>query len=109
MIKGIGCDIVEISRIEQNQAAFAAKILTASEITLYETLKNKQRKLEFLAGRFAAKEAIYKACNEMKLITNIEILNDENGKPVCLVDGYVIHISIAHEQAFAIAYAIWEE
>ncbi len=109
MIAGIGCDIVEISRLEQNQEALAEKILSAKELELYNTLKNKQRKQEFLAGRFAAKEAIYKACNEMKLITNIEILNDENGKPVCSVDGYTIHISIAHEQDVAIAYAIWEK
>ena len=108
MIIGIGCDIVEISRLAHRQEGLAKKILTVKEYQLYLSYR-KSRQLEFLAGRFAAKEAIIKALNEPKLLSDIEVLNNECGKPVCKLNDYTIHISIAHETNLAIAYAICEK
>ena len=63
MIRGHGIDIEEITSIgrayEKNER-FAEKILTAQELTRFSSLKGK-RKLEYLAGRWSAKEAFAKA------------------------------------------------
>jgi holo-[acyl-carrier-protein] synthase len=108
VISGIGCDIVHVNRIRKQNETFYKRVLTEKEQELYLSF-TEARKLEFLAGRFAAKEAIYKACNDTKVISNIEVLNDESGRPYCNVDGYKIHISISHDGDYAMAYAICEK
>ncbi len=45
---------------------------------------------------------------QAKLVKDIEILNDENGKPYCTLEGYKIHISISHETEYSCAYALCE-
>lgn len=108
MILGIGCDIVKIARVTFNEERLAYRILTKKELEMYETFHGK-RAQEFLAGRFAAKEAIFKALSvEDLVISQIEILNDEKGKPFCTFKEYQIHISISHEDEYALAYAIVE-
>ncbi|MFV0382366.1 MAG: holo-ACP synthase [Breznakia sp.] len=106
MIVGVGCDIVEIKRIVKTKEAFAKRILTKREYALYKTYKE-ERSVEFLAGRFAAKEAIVKAMGQALLLSDIEILY-KNKKPVCKREGYNLHISIAHEKNYAIAYVVCE-
>lgn len=62
-ITGLGMDAVELSRIEKIVAepkTFLQKVLTPAELEKYNSLPTK-RKVEFLAGRFAAKEAYAKA------------------------------------------------
>lgn len=103
MITGIGCDIVKIERLKQNHAKIALRILSVSELELYQSF-NGERQLQFLAGRFAAKEAIFKAHNDFEVMSNIEIL-EKNGKPYCETETHIIHVSISHEAAYAIAYA----
>ncbi|MEG1474161.1 MAG: holo-ACP synthase [Longicatena sp.] len=108
MMIGIGCDIVEIARIEAalRKDSFL-NILTPKERMLFDALKGKRR-IEFVAGRFAAKEAIYKAIHkEIKMeLKDIEILSDASGAPICTILACHIEISIAHENAYAIAYAL---
>ena len=63
MIKGIGIDAVELSRIKpivEKQGSFIQRVLTPNELTPFEKLSTK-RQIEFLAGRFACKEAFSKA------------------------------------------------
>lgn len=84
-----GIDIIEISRIKESIESlgehFKEKIYTKKEIEYCESKKN--AKFQHYAGRFAAKEAIFKAISE--LLDNkfdiswkdAEILDDENGKP----------------------------
>ena len=76
----VGIDIVELEHIK-DEKLLASKILSESEFLLYQ---KKENKLQFLGGRFAAKEALIKALGLSILGTNlkdIEILNKENGKP----------------------------
>ena len=104
MILGIGCDIVEIKRIEVAlQKDHVKRILTPKDMPFL-------RKAEWVAGRFAAKEAIYKAIHAIHACTlcDIEILSDDDGAPYCTMEEYAIQVSIAHEKAYAIAYAIVE-
>lgn len=107
MIKGIGVDIVDLRRIEKNKIALARKILTDNELLIFNNLSAKKRQIEFLGGRFAGKEAYFKAVSTKVSFKDIEILNDENGKPY--VNQENIHISLAHENEYAIAYIIYEE
>lgn len=123
MIYGIGTDITEIRRIEKaitRNKNFINKLFTKNEMDLWE---KKNFKLEFIAGRFAAKEAISKALGTGIRDFNfkdIEIINDELGKPQVILKpkaeniirkiskSYKIHLSISHEKEYAIAYALLE-
>ncbi|HLS20538.1 MAG TPA: holo-ACP synthase [Bacillota bacterium] len=115
MIKGIGIDIIELTRIEksiQKNKRIVKRVLTEGEQEVYETFTSDRRKIEFLAGRFAAKEAFAKAngtgIGELSF-QHIEILADENGAPKLSVKGYdptKLFISISHSDTFAIAQVI---
>lgn len=122
MIIGIGVDIVEIRRIKEaisKHANFIDRMFSKNEI---EYLKSRNLRPEFVAGRFAAKEAVAKALGtgfsgfEFK---DIEIDRTAAGKPLVVLKGkaklmaqkygdYKIHISISHGIDNAIAYAVME-
>ena len=107
MITGVGVDIVDLRRIAKKKESLAKKILTKSEYSLYLDCLTETRKIEFLGGRFAGKEAFFKAVSNPVPFTAIEILNDPSGKPYLNYDG--VHISISHERKYAIAYVICEK
>jgi holo-[acyl-carrier protein] synthase len=120
MIVGIGLDIIELDRIRrivERQPGFIKRILTIKEIEKFTTL-SKERKVEFLAGRFAVKEAYSKALGtgigEEIGFHDIEVLNDEKGKPVIhLIKEFpvtfTIHVSISHTRQYAAAQVILEK
>ncbi len=101
MIKGIGTDIVEHNRVNLQ---IARKVLSKNEYIEFNQRKNQ---VEFLASRFAAKEAIIKASDKKYLIKDIELTNLPSGKLVCNIKN--MHITISHEQNYSTAVAIWEE
>ncbi|MFZ3590200.1 holo-ACP synthase [Bacillus sp. DJP31] len=115
MIKGIGIDIIEIHRVEDLAARmpkFVQRILTEREIKKYEWLQGK-RKAEYLAGRFAAKEAFSKAMGtgigKGLQFTDIEIVQDPLGKPFFskpFTEG--TYLSISHSKEYAVAQVIIE-
>lgn len=102
----IGCDIVENKRLENKNETFLNHVLSEKEKDLYKT----RNKAEFLAGRFAAKEAILKCLPDIKKyqLCDIEILNHEDGKPYCNIEG-IVDISISHEKDYTIAVALYDE
>lgn len=104
MIIGVGTDICKIERVNLN---ISNQVLTKNELEIFNSFTFENRKKEWLAGRFAAKEAIYKALDKKIPINEIEILYDGE-KPNCIIEGYIVHISISHEKEFAIAYSIIE-
>lgn len=102
MIKGIGTDIIEHERVNLK---IAKRILTDQEYKRFSEL-NEELQVEYLASRFAAKEAIVKATNKKYTINQIEILNLDSGKPICNnIDN--IELSISHEKKYSVAFAIW--
>lgn len=109
MIRGIGTDIVQIERIDES---IATRILSANEQAVFASLSLPKRRREWLAGRFAAKEAIIKALTTKTNVIglrDIEILPDDHGKPiaVCPKAGNVkIDVSIAHERDYAVAFCV---
>ena len=122
---GLGTDIVNINRIKKiyskygNQ--FLNKILTESE-------KNSEKKLSrfknvsTIAKRFAAKEAISKAIgygfSNGIHFKDIEIYNDESGKPYANLNGkaktivnkiskkYNIFLTLSDDKPWAVATAL---
>lgn len=117
MIKGIGLDIAEIPRIRkamERSEKFQQRILSERELKLFYQLSEK-RKIEFLAGRFAAKEAYSKAkgtgIGKGCEFHQIEILKDSLGKPTLFFDGEFVsgHVSITHTKEYAAAQVILME
>ncbi|PHK48589.1 holo-ACP synthase [Staphylococcus edaphicus] len=115
MIHGIGVDLIEIERIQklyQRQSKLIERILTANEQQQFNHFNNEQRKMEFLAGRFATKEAFSKALGsglgKTVAFTDIDCFNNENGQPCINFDGYKVHVSISHTEHYAMSQVILE-
>ena len=116
MIAGIGIDLVELERmasIIEKQERFPERVLTLTEHAHFLIL-SKHRQLEFLAGRFAAKEAFGKAMGtgigKEFSFKDLEVMPNEKNKPVAkstLFSG-VIHISISHSKEYAVAQVVLE-
>ncbi|SFM29865.1 holo-[acyl-carrier-protein] synthase [Gracilibacillus orientalis] len=117
MIKGIGIDIIELRRIKEmveRQPKLLERILTKSEKELLENLQSNKRKIEFVAGRFAAKEAFSKArgtgMGQLSFL-DIEITNHKNGAPVLkskVLTAETCFISISHSEDYAVSQVIIE-
>lgn len=115
VIVGIGIDIVELERIAHSMKndRFIERLLTEREQTLAKTYET-PRRVEFVAGRFAAKEAYAKAVGtgiaRGLSWRQIEILPDDTGRPhVSAPYPGRIHISISHSEQYAVAQVIIEE
>lgn len=113
MIIGTGMDITEVRRIKQAHEKwgedFLQRVFTKNEI---KNAKTKTSFYQHLAGRFAAKEAVFKAAGDKELSwQDIQIHNDAEGKPICLFlngkgKNISVHISISHVKTYAVANAI---
>ncbi|MFD2617328.1 holo-ACP synthase [Terrilactibacillus laevilacticus] len=117
MIIGIGIDMIELSRIERlvRNDQFIEKILTCKERERYYTLST-HRKAEYLAGRFAAKEAYSKArgtgIGKKLSFHQMEVSNNEQGQPFFSkpqTDHEKAHVSITHTKEHAAAYVVIEQ
>jgi holo-[acyl-carrier protein] synthase len=123
MIVGIGTDIIEVNRVEtllSKQKRFRERIFTQGEIEYCERKKNKNQNY---AARFAVKEAFLKAIgtgwSKGVQFKEIEVVNDEKGKPELVLSGTVkqisdemgvtnIQVSISHLKDLAIGTVILE-
>lgn len=123
MIFGIGTDIIEVARIEKMIARgrqYLDAIFTDAEVEYCEA---KARKSEHYAVRYAAKEATLKALGVGwrggLAFSDIEVINDELGKPRVVVHGKTkeifdqnqirqTSISLSHGRDSAIAVIILE-
>ena len=116
MIIGIGNDIVEIERVRRAVASehFTQRVFTETEIKYCES-RGKQSAASY-AARFAAKEAFFKAIGTgiFSDLTEVEIVNDSNGKPEIFLHGKVksfadnlgvknIFLSMSHSKNYAVA------
>src|SRR5688572_5268133 len=110
MIVGIGIDMIEVERVMSkinNGNGFKEKIFSKGEIQFCES----NLKAMNYAARFAAKEAFLKATGLGLLLgydlSEIEVVNDTNGKPSFSLSGNFkmqaelnnwnkIHLSLSH-------------
>ena len=109
-MKGIGVDIVSVSRLKAN---VADKILSKKEMSEFNAyLKtNKVRAMEFLAGRLACKEAYLKAVGvgsyEGVPLPDLSIYKDENGVPKFKgMDN--VRVTVSHDNGVAVAFVVIE-
>ena len=124
MIIGIGVDIAEIARVDRLIAEFgdrfARRVLTDTEMHEYRRRKDAS---SYLATRFAAKEAVAKACGTgigaQLGFHSMQIDNDDSGKPVLrfmqdageLVSRLQVRnslISLSDEKHYVVAMALLE-
>lgn len=122
-IVGMGTDIVEIERLEnqlEKSNRLAQRVLTDTELEIFHQQKFPAR---YLAKRFAAKEAAVKAIgigigNGISW-QQVEVSNLPSGQPVLHFNGYFAqvcetqgvkhsHLSISDEQHYAVATVILE-
>jgi holo-[acyl-carrier protein] synthase len=124
MIAGLGIDMIEVERIAANivkDAGFKELVFSKNEI---EYCEKKANKFEHYAARFAAKEAFFKAIGTGWMsgtaFNEIEIKNDESGKPELILLGETaitvnkkgiikISVSLSHLKTFASAVVIIEK
>lgn len=120
-IVGIGIDAVEVSRIKnavKKKKNFLERVYSEKEIKLSQRGKFR---FEELAGRFAVKEAVFKAIKTgwRRGVTfkDVIVLNESSGAPYVTLSGKAqavaaslgvknIHVSISHTKELAIAIAI---
>lgn len=113
----LGCDIVELYRIKAAYARFGQrfldKILSEREQAVFH--KRNKNGLNFLAGRFAAKESISKSLKTgMRGIgfSDIEVLPVRGGAPEVYVRGIKrpdIEVSISHGKDYVIAVSVMRQ
>lgn len=119
MIYSVGIDLIETERIRRALdnwgEKFVGRLLGEEERILY---RDKQNKVQFMAGRLAAKEAIMKALGSFfdsgVHLRDIQVLNDLYGKPYVHLEDAIrerildkeIKISITHERKMAAAVAV---
>ncbi len=120
---GIGVDIIDNKRIRAliNNKTFINRTFSKSEIKLSKRISNKTN---YFAKRFAAKESLAKSIgtgfrNNLNF-KDIEILNDNKGKPYYYktkkinsiinkkfkVKSYDLFLSISDEKSYSIAFTI---
>jgi holo-[acyl-carrier protein] synthase len=123
MIFGIGTDLIEVERVAgklEKRPGFKELVFSAAEIIYCEARTNKY---EHYAARFAAKEAFLKAIGagwrNGTAFNEIEIYNDEEGKPEIRFSGVTattiaglklgkIFVSLSHLKTMACAMVIIE-
>ncbi|GGL06110.1 holo-ACP synthase [Planomonospora parontospora] len=115
MIVGIGVDVVDVARFGatlERTPALRARLFTERERDL---------RLESLAARFAAKEAVAKALGAPPGLLHVEaeVVTAEHGRPELRVTGRAAevaailgvvrwHVSLTHDGGVAVAYVIAE-
>ncbi len=119
MIKALGVDIVEISRIEEAITrygdSFTERVFTPWEI---HYCRSKINPMLSFAGRFAVKEAVFKAIGtgfaEGVKWKSVEVVNDPSGQPKVRLGKAIrdhigdknVLISLSHSKDYAIATAV---
>jgi holo-[acyl-carrier protein] synthase len=121
-VLGHGIDLVDIARIERtlndHSERFLERCFTTAERAYADQSK---RRLEHLAARFAAKEAVMKALGtgwaEGIAWTDIEVEREASGRPVVVLHGLaeqrardmgvlVWHLTLSHTATTAVASVI---
>jgi len=123
MVYGIGVDIFDTGRLNyprgQYDDPFFKKTFTEKEL---EAGISRADPIAYFAGRFAAKEAVFKALHissgEFRW-SDIETLNDDSGQPYVVLHGHAkkhfddigaqrLHISLSNDGGSSVAFAVCE-
>ncbi len=105
MTTGLGIDLVSIARIRKamEHPRFVQRILTPAERAISTSP-------EFVAGRWAAKEAFAKAVGEPRAWHSVEVLAAPSGQPILRsTRGETGLVSISHEREMAVAVVLLQD
>ena len=118
MLTGVGCDLIEIERVEKacEKEAFLLRVYTEEE------RRQADGRISVLAGTFAVKEAVAKVLGtgfRIFMPKDVEVLRDELGKPYVILQGNArnvadekkikrIEVSISDTKEFVMAFAVGE-
>ncbi len=117
-IYGIGIDLTEKKRVnylfQRYGDQFVKRILTREENDYFHQFKVLAKQIEFLGGRFSAKESYSKALGTglgVLSFQDIAILNKPNGKPYFLYHPFKGKgfITISHSKELVITEVILED
>ena len=107
MIEAVGIDLVDVGRIERamRNPRFVDRVLTPNE-------RLRACTPEYVAGRWAAKEALRKCVDQVGW-QDVEVLSGSGRAPVLRIVRHVsglesrtIHVSISHERTHAVAVVV---
>jgi holo-[acyl-carrier protein] synthase len=115
--------VERLRRVVGDDARRERALFTAGELAYCH---GKRRRYEHLAARFAAKEAVLKAfgtgISQRMRWTDVEVVNERNGRPRIVLDGAVaefaerhglvdLDISLTHTEDLALAHAVtlWKQ
>lgn len=107
-MKNVGIDIIEINRMKL-KPEFIKRCLSKDEWTEFQKLEKETEfsKKQFLASKWALKEALYKALpSEHLVFDQITITENEYGQPIVKIKDYQISLSLSHNQTTVVAIAI---
>ena len=123
MIYGVGIDILEVSRLETLRGRyddpFFTKTYTGAERA---AAMERADPIVWFAGRFAVKEAVFKALGVSSAAfrwSDIETLNDAAGRPYVVLRGEAkraadeagvrrVFVSLSNDGGFVAAFAVAE-
>jgi phosphopantetheine--protein transferase-like protein len=109
-ILGIGVDIVELRRLHEARymERVAEFFLLPTEL---EAMRNSRDSVQFAASRFAAKEAVIKACPER--LWYHDLAREKEGEKLSVrfckptQQTYKVFLSIAHETAYTVSATVF--
>ena len=116
MIIGIGIDLVQLRDIFTGTVEhYKQLILSEEELKLCENIPSIEGQAMFIAGRYAAKEAIFKALRKYNKNLNYHdfaVLNKNDGYTYVETNYPLegtIHLTMTHTDESALAYVVIEK
>jgi len=128
MIKGVGADFLDKSRVEniflKFGNRFVNKILSEKEFVEFNRKTNLSKRVSYLSNNFACKEAVSKVLgtgfSKGVLMKDIEILRSKSGAPYANLQGTagtvaveknldIFHLTITDTKEYSLAFAIGEQ
>lgn len=116
MIKGLGIDLTEISRVAEmakKRPQYVKRILTPQEVIQYQEFTG-QRANEYLAGRWSLKESFSKAMGtgigKEVGFQDVEIIDNQLGAPIVTKSPFrgTVHASVSHTDQLVMTEIILE-
>lgn len=99
----IGIDLTNKERFKNNYLDIGKKILHSSEKKLFLNINSEEEKINFIASRWAIKEALFKCDNSYKNFSNISVIKDLFGRYIFEDLNDKFEISTSNEDKYIIA------
>ncbi len=105
----VGVDIVSVERIKEVVERWGERFLTRAFSPEELAIARERRSgslYQYLAGRFAVKEAIIKTLDSPVSLREISVVREESGRPVVVFPEGNFEVSISHTRDYAVAVCV---